>query len=440
MWYLDEFLAWLVEQRVRLRSAFHCSWLAHSGTVADHPGRHRFDQETHLVPPLARLDVAQPQFDLPAPCIETVKLDAVVQGRIGEGCHHGQRAATTRAVLEIQADQPHFQRGGQGFPCLVRQLSLESRKGGATPDHQPLVARDLASLAPVERGIALLMEAHGDVAAFCKDRGNVGIGTEGAVGQKQITLADVIEQAFREREVMFGECPGGHGFPAAVAEVEQCRDAHDREPAAGLLPLRLGETLLILFRVGELRGRAVKRLEDEAMAQIGLLRAPRQGLANPMSALAEEGVRQPAPRLAVGTGVAGRNWQTLGAAPALDEPDCLRPRSVPLKNLGYPSPEYRDVAEVAVASGGIDPLEESRWQNVLEHHGVAAEGLARPANRGDASSRLETGGGRWQNVRRKVGQDGLLLHNYNYRTSAGFPSPVSPEKRLSPVSIGTDLF
>jgi hypothetical protein len=41
-------------------------------------------------------------------------------------------------------------------------------------------------------------------------------------------------------------------------------------------------------------------------------------------------------------------------------------------------------------------------------------------------------------VRRKVGQDGLLLHNYNYRTSAGFPSPVSLENGLNPVPFGTD--
>jgi hypothetical protein len=42
-------------------------------------------------------------------------------------------------------------------------------------------------------------------------------------------------------------------------------------------------------------------------------------------------------------------------------------------------------------------------------------------------------------VRRKVGQDGLLLHNYNYRTSAGFPSPVSLENGLNPVPFLADL-
>jgi hypothetical protein len=31
-----------------------------------------------------------------------------------------------------------------------------------------------------------------------------------------------------------------------------------------------------------------------------------------------------------------------------------------------------------------------------------------------------------------------LLHNYNYRTSAGFPSPVSLENGLNPVPFGTD--
>jgi hypothetical protein len=30
-----------------------------------------------------------------------------------------------------------------------------------------------------------------------------------------------------------------------------------------------------------------------------------------------------------------------------------------------------------------------------------------------------------------------LLHNYNYRTSAGFPSPVSLENGLNPVPFGT---
>jgi hypothetical protein len=31
-----------------------------------------------------------------------------------------------------------------------------------------------------------------------------------------------------------------------------------------------------------------------------------------------------------------------------------------------------------------------------------------------------------------------LLHNYNYRTSAGFPSPVSLENGLNPVPFGAD--
>jgi hypothetical protein len=51
---------------------------------------------------------------------------------------------------------------------------------------------------------------------------------------------------------------------------------------------------------------------------------------------------------------------------------------------------------------------------------------------------LKPAAGGGKNVRRKVGQDGLLLHNYNYRTSAGFPSPVSPENRLNPVPFRTD--
>jgi hypothetical protein len=33
---------------------------------------------------------------------------------------------------------------------------------------------------------------------------------------------------------------------------------------------------------------------------------------------------------------------------------------------------------------------------------------------------------------------GLLLHNYNYRTSAGFPSPVPPENGLNPVPFGSE--
>lgn len=43
-----------------------------------------------------------------------------------------------------------------------------------------------------------------------------------------------------------------------------------------------------------------------------------------------------------------------------------------------------------------------------------------------------------KNVRRKVDQDGLLLYNYKYRSSADFPSPVGLEKWLNPVPFGTD--
>lgn len=103
-------------------------------------------------------------------------------------------------------------------------------------------------------------------------------------------------------------------------------------------------------------------------------------------------------------------------------------------------PEHRDVAEVTVASGGIDPLDESRGQNVGEHHGVAAEGLAGQRFAELPHPGLKPAAGSGKNVRRKVGQDRLWLHNYNYRTSAGFPSPAGPEKWLNPVPFGTDLF
>ena len=101
--------------------------------------------------------------------------------------------------------------------------------------------------------------------------------------------------------------------------------------------------------------------------------------------------------------------------------------------------KYWDVAEVAVAFGGIDPLEEGRGQDVGEHHGVAAEGLAGQRFAKPPHPGLKPAAGSGKNVRRKVGQDGLLLHNYNYRTSAGFPSPVPPEKWLNPVPFGSVL-
>jgi hypothetical protein len=46
-----------------------------------------------------------------------VKLDAVVERRIGEGCHHGQRAALPGAVLAFQPDEPRFQRGATPGVC-----------------------------------------------------------------------------------------------------------------------------------------------------------------------------------------------------------------------------------------------------------------------------------------------------------------------------------
>ena len=57
--------------------------------------------------------------------------------------------------------------------------------------------------------------------------------------------------------------------------------------------------------------------------------------------------------------------------------------------------------------------------------------LAEPADTG-----LKPAASGGKDVRREIGQDGLLLRYYNYRTSAGFPSPLRPKAGLIPRHSG----
>ncbi|MCH7229234.1 hypothetical protein, partial [Haloferula sp. A504] len=66
--------------------------------------------------------------------------------------------------------------------------------------------------------------------------------------------------------------------------------------------------------------------------------------------------------------------------------------------------------------------------------GLGGEGITQTS---DAGLKPAASGGKY--VRRKVGQDGLLLHNYNYRNSTGFPSFLYPKTGLIPCHSGPTL-
>ena len=132
--------------------------------------------------------------------------------------------------------------------------------------------------------------------------------------------------------------------------------------------------------------------------------------ANALMDRLEEGQAQPATGLAVAGGIRGRDGKITGAAPALDESDGLLAGGVCFEDLGEPRPENRQVAEAALAQGGINGTEEISRQDVFKQNCVSAQRAAGDDGRGLPDRGLQAALGSGKNSERKVGQKRLFGH------------------------------
>lgn len=126
--------------------------------------------------------VAQFQLDLPAARVEIGELFSGMLLRIEQGGDDDEFGFLSRAVLIVEADETQF----HGFGHCV---SLLAGQGAAAamlrvfPGDDAFVGIDFPALAPVERLVARVVEAHEDVGTLFAAAGDKSVSAEGTVGE-----------------------------------------------------------------------------------------------------------------------------------------------------------------------------------------------------------------------------------------------------------------
>lgn len=79
-------------------------------------------------------EVAQFQFDVPAPGVEVRQFDAAVLFRIGQGGDDDELALLSGPVLVAEFDEAQFEGGGLGVPLFVYQVAAARLLGAVLGD------------------------------------------------------------------------------------------------------------------------------------------------------------------------------------------------------------------------------------------------------------------------------------------------------------------
>ena len=181
--------------------------------------------------------------------------------------------------------------------------------------------------------------------------GDEFVGAEGTVGQQEIVRLQMACQHGGGLGVMLGVRAGLDVLPAAMTEIEQADDAHGGETTAGLLHGWLRIEPLVFPGVHQVDGTAIHRHQGESAPLVfptdAAGKLPADALVNGL----DEGKVQPAAGLAITGGIRRGNRQIAAVTPALDKSHGLLTGGVGFKDLGEPSPEYRQMAEAALTPG-----------------------------------------------------------------------------------------
>ena len=127
---------------------------------------------------------------------------------------------------------------------------------GLVPGDDVVALAEALALAEVD--LALLVVAHDEVHAPGHERRRCPVGAEAAVGHERVALAQVPEQACEEAALVHPVVALGRRDPRAALQAEEPDDLHEREAAAGLLPV-LWVLRLVLWRVGHRHAGAIDR-------------------------------------------------------------------------------------------------------------------------------------------------------------------------------------
>lgn len=122
--------------------------------------RHRRTPHLEALHPQRGLEIAQLDLDFPSRGIEDGQVCPFVGFGIEQRGDENHLALLPTAILVAEADVTHGQGVGQGFPCLLPETASGRDLRGLLPLDQPLVPPGLPALAPVERAVTGVMEAH----------------------------------------------------------------------------------------------------------------------------------------------------------------------------------------------------------------------------------------------------------------------------------------
>lgn len=382
------------------------------GDEAHHDGLVRevraFDREAFHAE--RAFQVAQFQFDVPAPDVEPGQLQGIVPDGIGQGGDKDQLRLVSRTVLVVELDEAQRERGRQTLPFLAG-CGAARRARRPLPGDETVAGTEALAVRPVQRLVPGLVEAHQGMAPLPQATGQKLVGTEGPVGEQQVAFPEKRDEPGRRGAVVPAPAPGLEMLPTAMAEVEKTYDAHRRKTAAGLLAGRLGVGQLVGRGVHELHRAAVDGFQIEPVPAVvgGLDAGPERVHNAPVDGM-QERQAEAAAGLAIAGSVRRGDRQPAGPAPALDEADGLLARGVGFEDLGEPGPEHRHMAEVALALGGVDGCEEITREELREEDRVAAQrapGEERPRLANGSLQASPRGG---KNGERKAGQERLFGH------------------------------